>query len=59
MKQILLQNNQDEHSDVTVQKEGRCVLCNKYKEKVLVCDNSDGDNNGIVFCLKCCIHYLK
>ena len=58
MTQITLTNDQDEHSYVGVES-GRCVLCNKFNEKVIVCDNSEGDNNSVVLCLKCCVKYLR
>ena len=59
MTKIILTNDKDEHTQVSIQCNTRCVLCNKIKEKVIVCDNSEGDNNGVVFCLECCTKYLN
>ena len=39
MQQINLVNKLDEHSYINIQS-GRCILCNKVKQKVLVCDNN-------------------
>ena len=58
MPQIILynQHSDNQHSYVTIETDV-CSICNKLK-KVVICDNSDGDNSYIALCLECCIKHL-
>ena len=59
MPQIILynQHSDNEHCFVTVENY-KCSICNQ-QTKVIVCDNSEGNNNGIALCLKCCTKILN